>query len=224
MKRENEMKKVSKDEKQMHNNKMNTIAKLLLIMFAVVLLILIILIIIGGVYFNKEKEKIISQNLKAISKDEIIIEYGEKLSYETILNKVLRTEDLYEGTNIKIKINGKNIEPNDEYVVNSIGELKINIDTNNKLFNVNISNDTEIIWIVEDTQKPILSGVRNRTIEEGEKINLEEGITAKDSVDGELEVTIEGKFNNKKAGKYTLKAKAIDSNNNEVEQTFTVTT
>lgn len=223
MEKKDEINKESNVKEEAQNSKVNTLAKVLLIIFVVLLVILIILIIIGGIYFNNEKEKIISQNLNSLNTDQVILEYGEKLSYETILERIVKIDELYEGTNLDISINGETINPEEEYELKSVGDLKININTNNELLNIDISDEQEIIWKVEDTQKPILSGVKNRTIEEGEKIELKDGITAKDNVDGELEVTIEGEFNNKKAGKYTLKAKAIDRNNNEVEKTFTVT-
>lgn len=223
MEKKDEINKESNVKEEAQNSKVNTLAKVLLIIFVVLLVILIILIIIGGIYFNNEKEKIISQNLNSLNTDQVILEYGEKLSYETILEKIVKIDELYEGTNLDISINGETINPEEEYELKSVGDLKININTNNELLNIDISDEQEIIWKVEDTQKPILSGVKNRTIEEGEEIDLKKGITAKDNVDGELEVIIEGDFNNEKAGKYTLKAKAVDRNNNEVEQTFTVT-
>lgn len=223
MEKKDEINKESNVKEEAKNSKVNTFAKVLLIIFAVLLVILIVLVLIGGVYFNNEKEKIISQNTNAINTDQVTMEYGEKLSYETILEKLVKIDELYEGTDINISINGETINMAEEYELKNVGDLKININTSNKLLYIDISDDKEIIWKVEDTQKPILSGVKNRTIEEGEEIDLKKGITAKDNVDGELEVIIEGDFNNEKAGKYTLKAKAVDRNNNEVEQTFTVT-
>ena len=223
MEKKDEINKESNVKEEAQNSKVNSLAKVLLISFVILLVLLIILIFIGRIYFNNEREKIVSQNLNAINTEQVILEYGEKLSYETILEKVIKIDELHEDTTFNISINGEIINPTEEYELKSVGELTININTNNKLFNIDISENKKIIWKVEDTQKPILSGVKNRAIEEGEEIELKEGITAKDNIDGELEVIIEGKFDNEKAGKYTLKAKAVDCNNNEVKKTFTVT-
>ena len=63
MEKKDEINKESNVKEEAQNSKVNTLAKVLLIIFVVLLVILIILIIIGGIYFNNEKEKIISQNL-----------------------------------------------------------------------------------------------------------------------------------------------------------------
>lgn len=219
---EKEKKKDNKQEK-VKINKVHVLAKVIFITFIVLLVLLIIGVLGINIYLNMEEEKILAQNSNAINTEQITFEYGEKLSYETILEKLVKNDELLDGTNIDISINGQKINETEEYELKEIGDLTIAIQTTKEILFRNIEDEKEVVWKVEDTQKPVLSGVKDIEIEEGEEFDAKDGITAKDNIDGNLEVTIEGDIDNEKPGKYTLTAKAVDKNNNEVSQTFTVT-
>lgn len=216
MGKENEQEKVK-------INKVHVLAKVIFITFIVLLIMLIIGVLGINIYLNMEEEKIIAQNSNAINTEQITFEYGEKLSYETILEKLVKNDELLDGTNIDISINGQKINETEEYELKAIGDIKIIIQTSKEMLFRNVANEKEIVWKVEDTQKPVLFGVKDIEIEEGEKFDAKDGINAKDNIDGNLEVTIEGDIDNEKPGKYTLTAKAVDKNNNEVSQIFIVT-
>ena len=105
MGKENEQEKVK-------INKVHVLAKVIFITFIVLLIMLIIGVLGINIYLNMEEEKIIAQNSNAINTEQITFEYGEKLSYETILEKLVKNDELLDGTNIDISINGQKININ----------------------------------------------------------------------------------------------------------------
>lgn len=49
-------------------------------------------------------------------------------------------------------------------------------------------------------------------ITEGDTIDLKQGITARDEIDGNLEIVVEGEVDTNKVGEYEIKVKATDNN------------
>lgn len=216
-----------KDEKNQGKKKNHTGAKVILILLCIFLCFLIAFIF-GRAFLKNELNQMIVQNEEAIINQEETIEYGSKLSYEAILEKTVLTQQLSEGTSVQLLVNDMPLEPGTEFIFDTVGNVKIKLELSTpvimlKYFEKSIHVEQVWNWKVEDTKKPVLSGVENKEIKKGETLDVKAGITAKDEIDGELEVTVEGNFDNHKVGEYTLTAKAVDKNKNEVSQTFKVT-
>ena len=193
--------------------------------FLIILIILTFLLAGGGYLYCKQKaDKIEEQNQKALKTISETVEYGKDISYEDILPKLITATELTEGTTYTIKIDGKTLNPTEKYKAEKVGDLLITVETHSStlLFD-NINNIQKNTWKVEDTQKPIIEGVSNKEITQGDTFDAKAGITAKDEVDGDLEVIIEGNVDTTKEGTYTLTVKAVDKNGNETKQEFTVT-
>jgi hypothetical protein len=71
--------------------------------------------------------------------------------------------------------------------------------------------------------KPTISGIKDKTVERLSVVNLKKGVTATDYKGKTLKVTVSGKVNAKKIGKYKIKYTAKDSIGNETTKTITIT-
>jgi hypothetical protein len=84
----------------------------------------------------------------------------------------------------------------------------------------------DVIITVEDTQKPVIKGVKETIKLEGEEVDVEaelkKMITAEDPVDGELEVTFIIEEKEDKENEYNVTAEAIDNNDNKTTEKFEV--
>ena len=213
------------DEEKIPKKK-HTGLKVFLIIFIVLILIAISLIIGGYFYIQNEKNNIQIKNANSIKEIQETIEYGSSISYEELMEKLVASSELAENSTIEIKINDEVFSPSEEYIFEDVGNvtIKITINCNKVLFlNQNIVSQKEFTWEIVDTKNPVLSGVQDAEITEGDTFDVKQGITAKDEVDGDLEIIVEGEFDANKAGTYTLTAKAVDKNQNETTQEFTVT-
>ena len=209
--------------------KKHRLLKTILIIFILFLLLVILATSSCYVFLLKNKERITNCNTQAIIKEEKIVEYGSSLTYEEILENIVTTANLTENTTVKLWLNDTVFEE-EQYVFNTVGNITMTIETSTPIFqtlsqflNKEVVITEQIIWKVQDTKKPVLSGVQDREITQGEEIDIKAGITAKDEVDGDLEVTIEGEFDINTVGEYILTAKAVDKNQNEVTETFKLT-
>jgi len=190
------------------------------ILIGIVVVLAIICIVCISIYFvnkymyeNKIRQ-IEEQNISAFLEDETVYEYGAEINVEELKNKLINTTLLYENTTIKI--NG--VEEG-AILLDFVGNLDIEI--------ILVCDETIVSKIytfeVKDTILPTIEGFSDKTITQGDEIDLKEGIKATDPIDGELEVIIEGEFNKDVVGEYTIVVKAVDSNNNEKEESFKVT-
>ncbi len=202
------------------------VAKWFLITVIILLLVIVISINLCSIFLQKNKNLIIEANTKSIIGNEENIEYGSKMTYSDIVNKLVVTEGLYEGSQMRIYINDVLLKDGDEYVFDKNGDIKLDINILTSAVPIlmeDISIDKQFIWKVSDTKLPVLEGVQDVEIEEGSDIDVKANIKAKDEVDGELEVTVEGEFDKNVAGTYTLTAKAVDKNGNAVSKEFKLT-
>ena len=212
------------------------------------LVILCLLFVIGtclALYAYREEQNKVTidktTNLQSIVVSENkTIEYGVELTYKTLLNNCVDEEKLNDNIKVTIFIDGKELKENQNKMFNEVGDhtvkaviREVNPDSKNVDFvfipfkfevtDMEYVVETTATYKVQDTQKPVIEGVKNKNILEGTSIDLKEGIKAKDPVDGDLGVIIEGNIDIYTPGKYTLKAKAADKNGNESEEEFTVT-
>ena len=226
-------------EKKINKNENKPKKKIAIIVVTIILILLVILISFGTyLYLYNKKSTVKYENeIKEISKQNsmAIIDYQEEVennttwTYEDLENKLIDKDKLAKGTEIKITINDEVFKEGDTYTF-VIGETKIDIYLNKtytyKVFREEtkvIENKKEIVITIKDTTPPVLDGVKNQTITVGDTIDLLKGITAKDEVDGDLEVKVEGEVDTKTAGTYKVKIYAEDKSGNRVEQEMTVT-
>lgn len=205
----------------------------------IIFIIILLVIVVSGVSYyyytylvskeEKNIEEIANKNREALLEFNEVLEYGSELSYEELLNKLLNLDNIKEDTDIKILINGQEIIKDSVYKFETIGNYSVKVLLSNRYdytiiipkFKI-IESTKESQIIVKDTKMPVISGITNKEITVGDEINLLEGISAQDEVDGELEVTIEGNVDNQKAGEYIIKVSAIDKNENMAKQEFKV--
>ena len=226
-------------EKKINKNENKPKKKIAIIVVTIILILLVILISFGTyLYLYNKKSTVKYENeIKEISKQNsmAIIDYQEEVennttwTYEDLENKLIDKDKLAKGTEIKITINDEVFKEGDTYTF-VIGETKIDIYLNKtytyKVFREEtevIENKKEIVISIKDTIPPVLDGVKDQTITVGDTIDLLKGITAKDEVDGDLEVKVEGEVDTKTAGTYKVKIYAEDKSGNRVEQEMTVT-
>lgn len=204
-KSENEFVKINFNEKEKKSKKW---VKKLIITLA-------LMIIATGVCVYINKDSILK---KESGKVEIYknIEFAEKLELEA-------GEKFDINNYIKRVIGGELII--DEEVINKIDTKKVGkttIKLSVKDANGEIQ-EFECKLNIVDTIKPEIKGAKSKIdITIGDKVDLLDSITAKDAIDGEIEVKVEGKYNIDKVGEYDLKYVAEDKSGNKAEKEFTL--
>lgn len=183
--------------------------------------ILIIAVGLGITYYalTKKENKVIAQIKQdlenKVTLEDKVYEYGSEITLQK----------LNLDSNVKVYIN--NQELNNTYKFTEVGEYRLKAETS-QIYK-NFLNKEEIIIAekeatikVEDIKKPIIEGVTDKEITEGDTIDLKQGITARDEIDGDLEIIIEGEVDTNKVGEYEITVKATDKNNNTTEVTYKV--
>lgn len=193
-------------------------SKIILGIIIGILIIVIGLCITFHVLTKKENKVIaqIKQNLEnKLTLEDMTYEYGSEITLQ----------ELNLDSNVKIYIN--NQELNNTYKFTEVGEYRLKAETS-QIYK-NFLNKKKIIIAekeatikVDDTKKPIIEGVTDKEITEGDTIDLKQGIMARDEIDGDLEIIIEGEVDTNKVGEYEIKVKATDKNNNTTETIYKV--
>ena len=223
----------SKTMSEKDTNKKKSKKKVIFILLAIILVFLLACGGIGAYYYTTENKKIsetskIQENsLQDFSEE---IKYGQEISYEDLIGKLVNISELSENTNITIQINDRELSTEEKFKFDKLGTytIKVKLDYTytysiiNRLTR-NIESEKTIEIVIEDKEKPVIKGVTNKEITIGDKINLQDGITATDNADEKVEIKIEGTVDNKKAGKYNIKVIASDKSGNTENATFTVT-
>lgn len=180
--------------------------------------------------YNKIMDSIREQNNSAFIDYNEKIEYKTKWTYEELVKKVVDESKLSDNTNIHIMVNDEELNNSSAIEFDKVGSYKVDISLD-KEYSYRIITETtknievkkEITLNVEDTIYPVIKGVDNKTITVGDKIDLLDGISANDKVEGKIKVQVDGKVDTSKAGDYTIKVYAIDANGNRTDEKFTVT-
>ncbi len=221
-------------EKSLESEKLckkHSIRKVIIIIISIFLLVIIATMSLFYIYTLNIQKEVVSKNTQAIICDEKIFEYGTHLTYSDILENLIADNELIDGTNVKIYIGETLLTEDIDYVFNTLSDITVNIETSTKImplldsipfFNQEIIVNKQVVWKVQDTKLPVLSGVKDIAITQGDTLDIKSDISAMDEVDGDLDVIIEGEFDTNTVGEYTLIAKAIDKNNNESKQEFKV--
>lgn len=165
---------------------------------------------------KKEREDIRQANAGAVVAGHSV-EYGSRITYNDLVSSAIKAELLYPGTEVSLFLGETPLE--EGYVFDRVGKEKIRV----VLTHPKSVTEQTVTWTVEDTQSPVISGVANKEITAGDALDIREGISASDPVDGALAVDFSGEPDLQKAGVYSVAVCAKDRNGNETTETFTVT-
>lgn len=181
----------------------------IILSIVIVLIILIAAGITTIILFNKKQTTKIEQKT-GLSK--LVAELGIKdknFEYGTTFNKA----DLKIPNDVKVLIDGEEITS--EYTFKNLGRISITLEK----LNSNGQKETEIINVnIIDTKQPEIIGAEDRTIKQGETIDLKENIKVEDNTDELIDVSVVGKVDTNVPGEYEITYIAIDQSNNSSEK------
>ena len=181
----------------------------IILSIVIVLIILIAAGITTIILFNKKQTTKIEQKT-GLSK--LVAELGiqdKNFEYGTTFNKA----DLKIPNDVKVLIDGEEITS--EYTFKNLGRIPITLEK----LNSNGQKETEIINVnIIDTKQPKIIGAEDRTIKQGETIDLKENIKVEDNTDELIDVSVVGKVDTNIPGEYEITYIAIDQSNNSSEK------
>ena len=181
----------------------------IILSIVIVLIILIAAGITTIILFNKKQTTKIEQKT-GLSK--LVAELGiqdKNFEYGTTFNKT----DLKIPNDVKVLIDGEEITS--EYTFKNLGRISITLEK----LNSNGQKETEIINVnIIDTKQPEIIGAEDRTIKQGETIDLKENIKVEDNTDELIDVSVVGKVDTNIPGEYEITYIAIDQSNNSSEK------
>lgn len=170
-----------------------------------------------GIVFNKE-EAIKKANMQEVRKilDETEIQ-DKTCEYGTTIN----VKDFKFPKGVKVTINGQEIK--DTYTFNKLGKTEVKLEgivLYKDFFNKNKElKDIKLVsYNIVDTTKPEIIGAEDKTIKQGDQINLKDNIKVEDNVDKDLEVKINGNIDTNTPGEYEITYTATDRSNNTTEK------
>lgn len=177
-----------------------------------IVIVLIILIAAGiavTILFNK------NQTTKTEAKtglSKLVAELGiqdKNIEYGTNFNLA----NFNIPNDVKVLIDGEEITS--EYTFKNLGRISITLEK----LNSNGQKEIEIINVnIIDTKQPEIIGAADRTIKQGETIDLKENIKVEDNTDELIDVSVVGKVDTNVPGEYEITYIAIDQSNNSSEK------
>ena len=181
----------------------------IILSIVIVLIILIAAGITATILFNK-KQTTKAEPKTGLSKLVAELEIQDKnFEYGTTFNKT----DLKIPNDVKVLIDGEEITS--EYTFKNLGRISITLEK----LNSNGQKETEIINVnIIDTKQPEIIGAEDRTIKQGETIDLKENIKVEDNTDELIDVSVVGKVDTNIPGEYEITYIAIDQSNNSSEK------
>ena len=181
----------------------------IILSIVIVLIILIAAGITTIILFNKNR---ITKMEPKTGLSKLVAELGIKdknFEYGTTFNK----SDLKIPNDVKVLIDGE--EVTNEYTFKNLGNNAITLEK----LNSNGQKETEIINVnIIDTKQPEIIGAEDRTIKQGETIDLKENIKVEDNTDELIDVSVVGKVDTNIPGEYEITYIAIDQSNNSSEK------
>ena len=181
----------------------------IILSIVIVLIILIAAGITTIILFNKKQTTKIEPKT-GLSK--LVAELGiqdKNFEYGTTFNKA----DLKIPNDVKVLIDGEEITS--EYTFKNLGIIPITLEK----LNSNGQKETEIINVnIIDTKQPEIIGAEDRTIKQGETIDLKENIKVEDNTDELIDVSVIGKVDTNVPGEYEITYIATDQSNNSSEK------
>ena len=154
------------------------------------------------------------------TKDSLVVEFKKDTTKEYSKEKLDVKKDVIAKTEGKVT----NITPK-EIDLEKVGktEVKVTVEGTDKYNQVVSKTETTKIE-VKDTKFPVIE-LKSEKVEivKGADINLKENVSsAKDPVDGDLEVEVNGSVNKDQTGEYNVKVTAKDKNKNETSKDYKV--
>lgn len=175
----------------------------------IVLIILIVASITTIILFNKKKKSTI-ENKTELAK--IVSELGiqdKNIEYGTNFNLV----NFKIPNDVKVLIDGE--EVTNTYTFKNLGKTAITFE---KLDNKGQKEIETINVNIVDTKQPEIIGAEDRTIKQGETIDLKENIKVEDNTDELIDVSVIGKVDTNVPGEYEITYIATDQSNNSSEK------
>ena len=170
-----------------------------------------------GIAFNRN-EAIKKANMQEVRKilDESEIQ-DKTCEYGTTIN----ITDFHFPKGVKVMINGQEVR--DTYTFNKLGKTEVKLEgivLYKDFFNKNKElKDIKLVsYNIVDTTKPEIIGAEDKTIKQGDQINLKDNIKVEDNVDKDLEVKINGNIDTNTPGEYEITYTATDRSNNTTEK------
>ena len=120
----------SKTMSEKDTNKKKSKKKVIFILLAIILVFLLACGGIGAYYYTTENKKIseiskIQENsLQDFSEE---IKYGQEISYEDIIGKLVNINELSENTNITIQINDRELSTEEKFKFDKLGTYTIKV-------------------------------------------------------------------------------------------------
>lgn len=182
--------------------------KFLLISVGIVVLMVAV---VSAIFMSKGKAGESNEDIDITDSTKVAIEqtleYGDDIKDKTF---TIHSEA---GTK---EANFADLDP--EVDTMTVGKTEHQLELEDEIFDVTI--------VVEDTQKPVIKGVKDVIEFEEKEVDIEEElkklITAEDLVDGELDVVFEIEEDKDKENNYNVTAEATDANGNKTTERFEV--
>lgn len=186
----------------------------IILSIVIVLIILIVASITTIILFNKKKKSTIENKTEL---DKIVSELGiqdKNIEYGTNFNLA----NFKIPNDVKILINGE--EVTNTYTFKKLGKTVIIFEKSDNKG----QKATETINVnIVDTKQPEIIGAEDRTIKQGETIDLKENIKVEDNTDELIDVTVIGKVDTNVPGEYEITYIATDQSNNSSEKKIKIT-
>lgn len=181
----------------------------IILSIVIVLIILIVASITTIILFNKKKKSTI-ENKTELAR--IVSELGiqdKNIEYGTNFN----LSNFKIPNDVKVLIDGE--EVTNTYTFKNLGKTAITFE---KLDNKGQKETATINVNIVDTKQPEIIGAEDRTIKQGETIDLKENIKVEDNTDELIDVSVIGKVDTNVPGEYEITYIATDQSNNSSEK------
>ena len=186
----------------------------IILSIVIVLIILIVASITTIILFNKKKKSTI-ENKTELAK--IVSELGiqdKNIEYGTNFNLT----NFKIPNDVKVLIDGE--EVTNTYTFKNLGKTAITFE---KLDNKGQKATETINVNIVDTKQPEIIGAEDRTIKQGETVDLKENIKVEDNTDELIDVSVIGKVDTNVPGEYEITYIATDQSNNSSEKKIKIT-
>lgn len=186
----------------------------IILSIVIVLIILIVASVTTIILFNKKKKSAIEAKTELAK---IVSELGiqdKNIEYGTNFNLA----NFKIPNDVKVLIDGE--EVTNTYTFKKLGKTVIIFEKSDNKG----QKATETINVnIVDTKQPEIIGAEDRTIKQGEIIDLKENIKVEDNTDELIDVTVIGKVDTNVPGEYEITYIATDQSNNSSEKKIKIT-
>ena len=186
----------------------------IILSIVIVLIILIVASVTTIILFNKKKKSAIEAKTELAK---IVSELGiqdKNIEYGTNFNLA----NFKIPNDVKVLIDGE--EVTNTYTFKNLGKTVITFE---KIDNKGQKETEKINVNIVDTKQPEIIGAEDRTIKQGETIDLKENIKVEDNTDELIDVSVIGKVDTNVPGEYEITYIATDQSNNSSEKKIKIT-